>query len=320
MNSKEKTPVVVSVIIPTYNRAQVVSQPIQSVLAQTFRDFEVIVVDDGSNDNTESVVKAFCDPRVRYIRHEKNRGGSAARNTGIKAARGAYIAFLDSDDEWLPEKLQSQLDILQELPPSWGGVCTGFWLIEGTSVVERIPKLPPNLSNWLLAHCPLSAGSTLMVRKEILDEIGYFDESLPRHQDWDLLLRLVENYQLAMVKAALVRRYVGDQPPADKVREAKEKLLSKYKSRINGLSLLKRRQVVASHCLGLANLYFGERRFRRGGKFLIKGALRNPLQRPGLYLGLVDAILGTHLASRLSALKWGILGRVKRSARARKGS
>ena len=311
---------VVSVVIPTYNRGSLAGRAVESVLAQTFQDFEIIVVDDGSNDNTESVVKAFCDPRVRYIHHEENRGGSAARNTGIKAARGAYIAFLDSDDEWLPEKLQSQLDTLQELPPCWGGGCTGFWLVEGTSVVERTPDLPPNLSNWLLAHCPLSAGSTLMVRKEILGKIGYFDESLPRHQDWDLLLRLAENYKLAMVKAPLVKRHVGDLPPADKVREAKEKLLAKYKSRIDGLSVFKRRQVIASHWLRLATLYFGERRFKKGGEFLIRAARGNPLQRPGLYISLVDAILGTHLARRLSAVKWGILGEVKRIERKREGS
>ena len=180
----------VSVIIPAYNRAHLVGRAITSALAQSFKDLEIIVVDDGSMDETRELVGSFSDSLIRYLRHSENKGGSEARNTGIKAARGEYIALLDSDDEWLPQKLQSQLDILQELPPCWGGVCTGFWLLEGTSVVERTPDLPRNLSNLLLAHCPLSAGSTLMVRKEILDKIGYFDESLPQHQDWDLLLRL----------------------------------------------------------------------------------------------------------------------------------
>lgn len=113
-----------------------------------------------------------------------------------------------------------------------------------------------------------------------------------------------------MVKAPLVRRYVvSNLPPADKVREAKEKLLAKYKSRIDELNLFRRRQVIASHWLRLATLYFGERRIKRGGEFLIRAALGNPLQRPGLYISLLDAILGTHLARRLSALKWGITRR-----------
>ena len=95
----------VSVIIPTYNRAHLVGRAIKSVLNQTYRDFEIIVVDDGSTDNTKDIIKEFQkkDKRIKYIPYEKNKGGSAARNTGIKAAKGEYIAFLDSDDEWAYE-------------------------------------------------------------------------------------------------------------------------------------------------------------------------------------------------------------------------
>lgn len=105
----------VSVIIPTYNRAHLIGRAIKSVLNQTYKDFEIIIVDDGSTDKTEEVVKDFKDERVRYIRREKNKGGSAARNTGIKAARGEYIAFQDSDDEWLPEKLEKQMKAFEAM-------------------------------------------------------------------------------------------------------------------------------------------------------------------------------------------------------------
>ncbi len=98
----------VSVVIPTYNRAHLVGRAIQSVLNQTYHDFEIIIVDDGSIDNTEDVVKSLNDPSIRYTRHDQNRGGSAARNTGIKMARGEYVAFQDSDDEYLPEKVESR--------------------------------------------------------------------------------------------------------------------------------------------------------------------------------------------------------------------
>src|SRR4030042_5052103 len=104
----------VSIIIPTYNRAHLVMRAINSVLDQSFQDFEIIIVDDASRDNTEKMVSGIRDKRIFYIRHEKNRGGSAARNTGIKQARGEYIAFLDSDDEWLPEKLEKQLKVLEQ--------------------------------------------------------------------------------------------------------------------------------------------------------------------------------------------------------------
>ena len=100
--------VTVSVIIPTYNRAHLVGRAIRSVLNQTYQDFEIIVVDDCSTDNTEEIVKGFNDHRIRYMRHDRNRGGSAARNTGIKASQGKYIAFLDSDDERLLKKAESR--------------------------------------------------------------------------------------------------------------------------------------------------------------------------------------------------------------------
>ncbi len=99
----------VSVIIPTYNRAHVLGRAIRSVLDQTYQDFELIVVDDGSSDHTGEVVATFADPRIHYLRHEKNRGAAAARNTAIKTAQGEYIASLDSHDEWLPEKLLGEI-------------------------------------------------------------------------------------------------------------------------------------------------------------------------------------------------------------------
>jgi len=107
----------VSVIIPTYNRAHLVGRSIQSVINQTYQDFEIIVVDDGSTDNTEDIIKEFQkkDKRIKHIKHNKNKGGSAARNTGIRAARGEYIAFLDSDDEWMPTKLEKQTSYFNHL-------------------------------------------------------------------------------------------------------------------------------------------------------------------------------------------------------------
>ena len=111
----------VSVIIPTYNRAKLIKRSILSVLNQTYQNFEIIVVDDGSADDTKSVVESFNNPKIRYIRHDINKGQSAARNTGIKNAKGKYIAFQDSDDEWLPEKLEKQMSCF-ESPSSHSGI------------------------------------------------------------------------------------------------------------------------------------------------------------------------------------------------------
>jgi glycosyltransferase involved in cell wall biosynthesis len=123
----------VSVVIPTYNRAKVLSRAVKSVLNQGYRDFEIIVVDDGSTDNTEQVVGAFDKQQVKYVRHEKNMGPAAARNTGIGHANGKYIAFQDSDDEWFPQKLGRQVEILETASDRVGGVYTGFWRIRNSS-------------------------------------------------------------------------------------------------------------------------------------------------------------------------------------------
>ena len=116
---------VVSVIIPTYNRAHLIGRAIRSVLDQTYQDWELIVVDDASTDDIPGIVKGFTDGRVKYIRHDENKGAAAARNTGIQAARGAYIAFLDSDDEWLPEKLERQVQAFESSDAQVGVIYTG---------------------------------------------------------------------------------------------------------------------------------------------------------------------------------------------------
>ena len=120
----------VSVIIPTCNRAHLIGRAVKSVLAQTYRDIEVIIVDDGSTDNTEEVVKSFDDPRIRYVKLDVNKGAAAARNAGIRLARGGFVAFQDSDDEWCREKLADQMDSFRDLSMKTGVVFTGIWRIK----------------------------------------------------------------------------------------------------------------------------------------------------------------------------------------------
>ena len=188
----EKNPTV-SVIIPTYNRVHLIRRAIQSVLNQTYQDFEVIIVDDGSTDNTEEVVKSFNDPRIRYIRHEKNKGAATARNTGIKAARGKFIAFQDSDDEWLPEKLEKQMKVFENTPAKVGVVYTGFWKIENNKKIyipfSWVKQKEGNIHKELLKGNFVTTQS-IVARKECFKKAGMFDEKLPRFQDWELVIRL----------------------------------------------------------------------------------------------------------------------------------
>jgi glycosyltransferase involved in cell wall biosynthesis len=181
----------VSVIIPTYNRAQLVGSAIQSVLDQTFTDWEAIVVDDGSQDNTLEVVARYNDPRVRFI-HQENKGVSAARNTGIRASSGEYIAFLDSDDRFLPEKLSVQVTSLDRYS-QYGLVASGWIDVNqaGEPIAEKRPWLlfsGLDRSDWLYRN-PLIP-TCILVRRTWIETLGLFDEQLSHEEDYDLWLRL----------------------------------------------------------------------------------------------------------------------------------
>lgn len=182
---------IASVIIPTYNRADLLPNTIGSVLNQTFEDFELIIVDDCSSDNTEEVVAQIHSPKIKYIRHESNKGGSAARNTGILSAQGKYIGLLDDDDEWYSEKLQKQIDKFQVLSDDFGLVYTGFSFVsmENPEVSHPvIPSLKGHLFSNLLKNNILGS-PTPLIKKVCFEKAGYFDETLPSIQDWDMWIR-----------------------------------------------------------------------------------------------------------------------------------
>lgn len=195
---------VVSVVIPTYNRSALLLRAVKSALKQTLKDIEVIVVVDGSLDNTPEATRKMDDPRVRFIHHDENRGAPAARNTGIRAAKGAYIAFLDDDDEWLPNKLERQTAVGSAFS---GSVC-GYALRKPPSNrIERFRELKiKHLKKG--NRCPTSC---LVLRASIAKKLE-FDESLPKAQDWDLLMRLVKKNRVAYVPEILCMIDAGGHP------------------------------------------------------------------------------------------------------------
>lgn len=202
---------VVSVILPTYNRSHRLGRAISSVLSQTYADFELILVDDGSTDNTKKLVGCFSDPRVRYLRHRFNRGASAARNTGIASALGEFLAFQDSDDEWLPEKLSEQLHIFWESGSSnVGAVLCG--LVRVADGKERI--FLPKSYEWtfediLARSVGPWATPLIMVRRTKSDQAIFFDEKLLASQDWDYLLQLSRACVVKALPIPLVRKHEG---------------------------------------------------------------------------------------------------------------
>jgi len=196
----------VSVIIPSYNHARYLPEAISSVLAQTFTDWEAIIVDDGSTDNTAEVVAQFTDPRIRYI-HQENRGLSGARNTGIRAAQGDYLAFLDADDEWEPTFLQRCLDALASNGALAGVYTLARFMDETGKVLPRFNSEAPSGGAFreriLQGGCfPVHAA---LVRADVVRAVGLFDTRLTSVEDWDLWLRISERYPMRGIAEPLVR-------------------------------------------------------------------------------------------------------------------
>ena len=212
----------VSIIVPVFNRAATVGRAVASVVAQTLRDWELVLVDDGSDDDLAGAMAAFSDERLRILRHERNRGAAAARNTGIGAARAPLIAFLDSDDEWLPAKLARQVDAIGRAGPRLGALCTAFRVRRTRTGYseDRYPRAPGGWPAQLLDGCFVSPGSTLLARRECFDTVGLLDESLARFEDWDWLLRLVERYDFDCLAEILAIVHAGAPPRLSVISKA----------------------------------------------------------------------------------------------------
>lgn len=202
--------ILVSVIIPTHNRADLLPRAVWSVLKQTYSNLECIIVDDASNDDTEGVVRQFADSRLVYLHHETNRHASAARNTGIMHAKGGLIAFLDDDDEWLLTKLEKQVRLMQKL--SERVAMTYCWMdrYDGKNVVSECrPQLRGDIFKCTLDRQPIGNASTLVVRRSVIEKVGGFDESLARGNDGDFIRRVCHDYEVDFVPEVLVKYHIG---------------------------------------------------------------------------------------------------------------
>lgn len=187
----------VSVVIPTYRRAGLVTRAIQSVQNQTYKNIQVIIVDDGSPDNTAEVIRELNNPSIRYIRHERNMGQAAGRNSGIRAATGEYVAFLDDDDEWRPNKIEKQLEFLNNSGCD-AVLCASYVNKKG---IRRHHKEVVTLAD-LKGGNEFAAGSGLLARTSVVRAVC-FDESINQGEDWDELIRLAERYRIGYINEPL---------------------------------------------------------------------------------------------------------------------
>lgn len=196
----------VSVIIPSYNREKLISRAINSILNQTYKNIEIVVVDDGSTDKTEDVIKQLNVSNLKYIKLSKNRGACKARNIGIENASGEYIAFLDSDDEWVPDKLEKQINFMEKHDADIV-VCNFYYEKNG----KRIVKISKNhgkiiRKNEILGINMVTTGA-ILAKKSVLESVGLFDNCLPRYQDWDLILRIMDKYVVYLINEPLLIQY-----------------------------------------------------------------------------------------------------------------
>lgn len=201
----------VSVIIPTYNRERLIERSIRSVLNQSYTNIEVIVVDDGSKDNTEKVVKSINDERIIYYK-QKNGGAAKARNTGVRLATADYIAFHDSDDVWREDKLEKQMNFLME-NPQYGMVYCNYEINKIDGLVFVVPRnlnvigeLDGDMFLTLLVNNTIGT-PTMLLKKELFEELGGFDETLHCLEDWDFALKFSEYYYIGFLDEVLIDVY-----------------------------------------------------------------------------------------------------------------
>ena len=201
----------VSVIIPTFNRASLLPRSVNSVLAQTFGNFEVIIVDDCSTDRTQETIAGFDDSRIRSLRNEKNMGQAAAINAGISSARGEYIAFLDDDDEWTPAKLERQVDLLQESHPDVALISGWSETVNDTTGKVKANKRHPvggDVFEDTLALRPPGGTGVFLVRTSVAKEVGGFDKRYPFGKDANFICRIAQHYTIAVLQEVVLKSHV----------------------------------------------------------------------------------------------------------------
>ena len=199
----------VSIIIPTYNRLPMLKEAVDSVLAQDFEDFELIIVDDGSTDGTAGEITKYGG-RVRFLQHQQNRGVSAARNHGIHHAKGKYIGFLDSDDLWVKGKLKIQVNFLDENPHYPICYTDEIWIRKGKRVNPMLKHA--KYSGWIFEKClPLCtiSPSSVMMRRTLFSRVGLFDEALPVCEDYDFWLRVSARFPIFLINKKLIIKRGG---------------------------------------------------------------------------------------------------------------
>lgn len=291
----------VSVILPTYNRTRTLPAAIASVLSQSYTNFELIVVDDASLEDVESLVKGIDDPRIRYIRRPVNGGAAAARNTGLSEARGQFIAFQDSDDLWLPGKLMKQVKLLSGMPRHVGAI-TGAKIIYGRDVNFKYgpgrvacappPETPVRLNEDQIGHLlkenRISVQNALF-RRDCLPDIQWFDGCARANEDWEFAIRLVQHTTLYEDIEPVVLGFISSDSISSNPRRQTIGLLRILRK--NKAVLAQRKNQRSQMLIDLAIVFYKAGKPKRAVKFLLAGLKDHPAHSLSLAASFVRKIV-----------------------------
>ena len=261
-------------IITTYKRPDDVVRAVKSCINQTLKEIEIIVVDDNSPDSeyrtlTEKGIQPLLkDDRIIYIKHDKNMNGSVARNTGIRASKGEYISFLDDDDYYVPEKLETEYSVASALSDDYAGVLCNCY-VERNGVIVKAQQTDSReqaVTAVLACNYSMGSGSNLFVRRDVVIEINGFDESLIRHQDLDFLVRVFLKYKLRKIEKPLfvVELFSShlNVPSLEKLVTTKKKLYSKYETLIKSLPQEDQSEIMGNNYLKLYEAAIANKKYR----------------------------------------------------------
>ncbi len=297
-----------SVIIPAYNRSHCIVRALESVRAQGLGEWELVIGDDASTDGTWDVVRAEF-PEARCARLQVNSGAAASRNAALRVARGEFLAFLDSDDEWLPGKLGAQLAFLEKHAEM--AVCATSHVFCRRDGVRREVRVG-NPADWRVA---LHAGqwfhgaSTPVVRRSVLESVGLQDESLRVLEDWDWMLRIAQRHRIHVLPEVLAVIHENGPSDADFTRVATERFLAKHGEEFRAVGPGHFERMASQHWENAARCFFRHSRNREGIACVLRAMAlapaRNPAMVAALPLALLDGVLGSRLLRQVMAARGG---------------
>lgn len=300
----------VSVIIPTYNRSGLLVKAVSSVLNQTFKDLEVLIIDDGSTDDTKQRIEGLGESRIRYIRNSKNMGVSGSRNVGITSSLSDYIGFLDDDDEWLPEKLERQVGILDNSPSNVGLVYTGTLSVDlatGGLIETTIPRYKGNVLNDLV-FLNFIPTSSVLARRECFTKVGLFDENLSYGEDFDLWIRISTEFLIDYIQDPLAihkdhpqTTTANNKKVAVNVRRILDKHSALFASNKKGLS---------NYLLMMGTAYCYDGNLSEGRKAIADAIKAQPLDLR-LYYNLALTLIGPGMYRNIKRLKYNLIQTVQ---------